>query len=239
VPVRITYDLKSKEGTPVTPDRLLVTHERLMHMIVVSRDLGYFSHLHPESAGGGSYTVTETLPAPGAYLLFNEFYTTDGKMQIERDVLTTEGAVVADADPAILQTLGTPVEVDGLTAVLTADARKIRRRASTSFQLQVTKDGSPVTDMEPFLGAPAHVVVMSADTKQFAHTHADVPGGAMSRDLSGASMGGMSMPAPPSRFGPTLSFAHTFMQPGIYRLWVQFGYQGKVVTFPFNIEVFK
>jgi hypothetical protein len=52
-------------------------------------------------------------------------------------------------------------------------------------------------------------------------------------------MSGMSMPSPPARFGPTLSFAHTFMQPGLYRLWVQFGYQGKVITVGFNIEVYK
>jgi hypothetical protein len=238
-PLSIIYTLQGKDGAPVTPDRLLVTHERLMHLIVVSRDLSYFSHLHPESTVAGSYAVTQTLPATGPYLLFNEFYMAGGKMQLERDVLMTGGAPPVSPDPVLTPTLGVPLEADGLTAVLTANASKIRRRSSTSFQLQVVNNGRPVTDMEPFLGAPAHVVMVSADTRQFAHTHADLPGGAMAGDMGGAIMSGMSMPSPPARFGPTLSFAHTFMQPGLYRLWVQFGYQGKVITVGFNIEVYK
>ena len=240
-PTRITYTLTSKDGTPLIPDKLMVTHDRLMHLIVVSRDLGYFAHLHPLDVGGGRYSITNTLPAPGSYILFNEFYTAEGKAQIERDVLSVGGVAQDSADPALPQTLGVPQQVDGLTAVLSASARKIPRRSSTSFKLSVTRDGKPAADLEPFLGAPAHVVIVSADTKQFAHTHADVPGGAMSvsGDMAGMNKGSMAMPTPPARFGPDLLFTHTFMQPGPYRIWVQFGHTGKVVTFDFNVQVYK
>jgi hypothetical protein len=239
VPATLHYTL-AKNGEPLDPDSLLVTHEKRMHLIVVSRDLEYFSHLHPVGEAGGRYVVTETLPAPGPYLLYNEFFTLDGKAQIERDVLTVGESAAQDADPPLPSTVGVPQTQGGLTALLTADARKIRRRVSTSFIVKLTDtEGKPATDLEPFLGAPAHVVVVSADTKQFAHTHADLPGGAMSGDLGGGNMGQMVMPTPPARFGPELQFSHTFMQPGRYRVWVQFGHRGEVVTFGFNVEVLK
>lgn len=238
-PLTITYSLRDGVGAPMTLDKLRITHERPMHLIVVSQDLRFFSHIHPQDVGSGSYAVADALPAPGKYLLFNEFVTADGTTQIERNLVATEGAESADAPAALAPSLGTPLETDGLTTVLLANTPKIRRRVPAILTLQVTRDGKPVDNLQPYLGAPCHVVIISADTRQFAHTHGDVPGGAMSGDMSGMSMGSMAMPTPPPRFGPAVQFTHTFMQAGLYRVWVQFGHTDKVVTAGFNVEVGK
>lgn len=238
-PVEIAYALSDGEGVPVTGDGLRVVHERLMHLIVVSQDLLSFAHVHPEEAGAGSYRVTETLPQAGKYVLFNEFVTADGTTQIERNVVATEGADGADNPARLTPDLGTAKESAGLEAVLTSPVSKIRRRVPTPFFLDVTQDGKPATELEPFLGAACHVVIVSADTKQFAHTHGDLPGGAMSGDMSKMDMAAMPMPTPPAKFGPRLEFTHTFMQPGMYRLWVQTEYRGEVATFAYNVMVEK
>jgi hypothetical protein len=189
--------------------------------------------------GDGRYTVGASVEAAGKYLLFNEFVTADGTTQIERDLLATDGAEGADNPPTLVPDVGQPQQVEGLTVTLTSAASRVRRRAAATFNLNVMKDGKPVTDLQPFLGAACHVVIVSADTKQFAHTHGDVPGGAMSGDMSGMNMGTMVMPTPPAHFGPALQFTHTFMQPGLYRVWVQFGHEDKVVTVAYNVQVIK
>jgi hypothetical protein len=236
-PVKIAYALSDAQNAPLTADRLRIVHERLMHLIVVSQDLQSFAHVHPEEAEPGRYSVTETLPRVGKYVLFDEFVTAEGVTQIERNVVATEGAESADNPAALAPDLGTMKESVGLQAVLTTPVNKVRRRVATPFFLDVTQDGKPAADLQPFLGAACHVVIVSADTKQFAHTHGDIPGGALSGDMSKMDMAAMPMPTPPSKFGPRLEFTHTFMQPGPYRLWIQLGHAGEVATFAYNVMV--
>jgi hypothetical protein len=239
-PVAITYTLKDKSGTSVTPDRLQVTHDKLMHLIVVSKDLTEFAHIHPEYTGNGKYTATGNFPTAGDYLLFNEFFGSGGEMQLERNEISVAGDRASEVSPGLTPNLGQPQQVEGLTLMLNADSLKVRRRVPTHFTLSVSKEGSPVTTLEPYLGAPAHVVLISADTMQFAHTHADVPGGAMSGDMSSMNMAmPMATLAPDAHFGPNLQFTHTFMQPGLYGLWAQFGYEGHVITVGYNVQVNK
>ncbi|MGA7730904.1 MAG: hypothetical protein WCD37_06490 [Chloroflexia bacterium] len=234
----IAYTLKDGAGAAMPPERLAIAHEKLMHLILVSQDLGSFQHLHPASQGEGVYATETSVSLAGKYVLFDEFVTAEGTTQIERHVVATEGADEADTPAMLSATLGELQEWGDLRATLTTGAPRIRRRLPTGFLMNVvTKDGQPVTDMQPWLGAPCHIVIVSADTKQFAHTHGDVPGGSMSGDMG--TMGNMAMPTPPAQFGPRLAFTHTFMQPGPYRVWVQFTYQGEVATFGFNVVVEK
>ena len=234
----IAYTLKDGAGAAITPERLAITHEKLMHLILVSQDLESFQHLHPTSSGDGVYTTQASVTGPGKYVLYNEFVTAEGTTQIERHVIATEGADGSDTPAALSETMGQSQAWADLRATITTTSPKIRRRLPISFLIDVTNEnGQPVTDMQPWLGAPCHIVIISADTKQFAHTHGDIPGGAMAGDMS--TMGNMAMPAPPAQFGPRLAFTHTFMQPGPYRIWVQFTHRGEVATFGFNVIVDK
>jgi hypothetical protein len=174
-PLTITYSLKDRDARPLTPDRLSLTHERLMHLIVVSRDLRYFSHVHPEHVGDGRYQAGDTLPSPGEYVLYNEFVTSEGVTQIERNEISTAGAGEGGSSATPEPDPGAVRQVDGLSVTLTG-VQKARRRVPTTYMLTVYAGGKPVTGLEPYLGAPCHVVLISADTRQFAHTHCDLPG---------------------------------------------------------------
>lgn len=50
-------------------------HERLMHAIVVRRDLTGFQHLHPTMAADGTWSLPLRVAEPGAYRLFADFST--------------------------------------------------------------------------------------------------------------------------------------------------------------------
>ncbi len=250
---RIIYSLKDTDGRPITPDRLVMSHERLMHLVVVSRDLSFFSHIHPSDIQGGDYSFSDTWPTEGQYVLFNEFITAHGGTQLERHELTLGTSTNTGTPVVSLDGMrpGDTRQVDGLTVSLKSQPQKIRRRAPARFTLTVSAGGRPVTTLEPYLGAPAHVVIVSTDTTQFVHTHADAgqvaPAG--SGDGTGAGSGagsehhhamGMGMgTTQPAGFGPDITFTHTFMQAGSYKMWVQFGYAGRVITVPCSITVVK
>ena len=49
-----TPKIKGKESEAVP---LQVIHEKKLHLIVVSKDLAYFEHIHPEYQADGSYQI--------------------------------------------------------------------------------------------------------------------------------------------------------------------------------------
>src|SRR5690606_5307710 len=56
------------DNTPIT--EFDVVHDKLMHLIVVSKDLAWFNHLHPEHKGEGVFEVETVVPRAGSYKLF-------------------------------------------------------------------------------------------------------------------------------------------------------------------------
>ncbi|MGH9203725.1 MAG: hypothetical protein ACRD2A_21065, partial [Vicinamibacterales bacterium] len=85
--------------------------------------------------------------------------------------------------------------------------------------------GAPVTDVEPYLGAFGHTLVMSADTLHYVHAHPV-------ELLPEAASSGV-----PAKGGPVLTFKAMVPKPGRYRLWTQIKRKGTVSTVQFTVEV--
>jgi len=200
---------------------LPIDHERPMHLIFVSTDLREFQHIHPQLDSAGNYSVTTTLPA-GTYTLYDEFKRNDRTVLDQRPL--TVGAATGTA--ANLTPDTTPQTVNGLTVALKSPA-SVTAGTEATFTFTLTRDGQPVTDLTQYLGAAAHVAVVSADSSLFAHTHGE----------EGDHTHGAAAVAPTGTFGPEVSFTHTFERPGLYKVWAQFNREGQVVTVPFVIEV--
>jgi hypothetical protein len=83
------------------------------------------------------------------------------------------------------------------------------------FQIADATTGAPVNNLEPYLGAAGHMLVVSDDGATAIHAHPE--GGPTS--------------------GPTVTFEPMFPAAGLYKLWVQFQRKGQVVTAPFVIAV--
>ena len=90
-PTTLTFTPKNKDNTNESVP-LDVEHEKKIHLIVVSEDLSWFSHIHPEYQADGSYSVTETFPNGGNYILYADYKPTGRSTQLEKIQVSVKGA---------------------------------------------------------------------------------------------------------------------------------------------------
>jgi Cu+-exporting ATPase len=210
-------------GEPV--EDLTRSHEAWMHLIATREDLGTFAHVHPQPTGRpGELAVDITFPTAGRYVVNTEFRRQGEMSDVhQRQVVTVAGSAPA---PVVL-TAGPRTEVvDGVRVELEGDA-EAGGVSDLDFSLTDAATGRPLDDLQPYLAAAGHVVVMRADGQTFAHEHAEV------EDTSGRPVFAL----PGQTFGPELDVHAEFPTAGTYRLWAQFRLaDGDVITAPFTVE---
>lgn len=188
-----------------------VDHDVDLHLIAVRRDLTGFQHVHPDLGTDGVWRVPLALD-PGTWRLFADFTPT---ALGENLTLGADLSVPGGYAPAELPAESLTAEVDGLTVVLTGSLEPGRESELT---LSVSRDGRPVTDLEPYLGAYGHLVVLRDGDLAYLHAH---PVG----EAGGAA------PTP----GPHIRFATTAPSAGDYRLFLDFRHDGVVRTAAFTV----
>jgi len=208
--VRLRLAVKHAK-TGATVRRFDVVHERAMHLFVVGDGLTYFVHDHPAQQFDGVFMLDVPLPRPGPYMAIAEFLPTGGTPQVFQQVFTT-------GDP-FTRTPAAPVDVapktqDGLRISVDATVLKSGEEGKLSFRIEDAASGAPVTDLEPYLGASGHLLIVPTDLTEAIHGH----------------------PADDAR-GPTLSFAPILPRPGRYKLWLQVQRAGHVATAAFVVDV--
>ena len=235
-PTELAYWVSDTESGEAI-SKLPVDHERQMHLIAVSRDLEQFQHVHPEPSASGDFAVTTEFPTEGTYALFDEFVRDGRKVLDRREIeVGAGGGAAASLSPDL-----EPKTVDGLTVSLEAP-EEIRAGEEVAFAYTLKKeDGTPAEDLEPYLGAPAHVAIVSEDTQEFAHTHGEAAGPSRGEASGSGGHGDEDEEhaghGEGQTFGPEIGFHHTFETPGLYKVWAQFNHHGSVITVPFVVEV--
>jgi hypothetical protein len=204
-------------STSAVVRRFESVHERVFHLFVVSRDLEYFAHLHPSLQRNGSLGVDVDVPRPGPYELIADFLPEGGAPQmLQRAVVTAGYAGSLNSGPALSPDLDD--KTDGNVRVrLTPPDPRARREQLLTFELHDPATGAPVTDIEPYLGANGHLLIVSASFGAVFHRH---PVAEVS-----------------SAHGPTVVFEALFPQAGTYRMWAQFQRAGRVATVPFTVSI--
>jgi hypothetical protein len=181
-----------------------------MHLIVVRRDTTGFQHVHPEMAPDGTWSVPLTLPAGGSYRAFADFAPTGG----EGTTLGVDVAVPGTFEP-VEHAPSRTAQVDGYTVELTGEL--VPGQASP-VTLTVSKDGRPVTDLQPYLAAYGHLVALREGDLAYLHVHPDgEPGDGVT-------------PA-----GPQIEFVAEVPSAGSYRLFLDFQHDGVVRTAEFTV----
>jgi len=191
-------------------------HERNLHLFVVSHDLGYFAHLHPELHADGTFEQALTLPSPGAYRLIADVEPAGAAPQVlQKSIVTAgyRGSLRPSADPAA--DVGDKI-VDGMRIKAIAPTPVPGREQLVTFEIEDAATGKPIEDLEPFLGAPGHLLVVSSDLQTAMHSHPVV---------------GISNGA-----GPRVAFQVLFPRAGSYRMWAQFQRRGRVATAAFTVR---
>ena len=79
----ITLEFRvSDPGTGAPVKQFEIVHEKLIHLFIVSQDLQYFAHLHPQLGGDAVFRLETSLPKPGTYRLLADFYPIGGTPQM-------------------------------------------------------------------------------------------------------------------------------------------------------------
>ncbi|GAA4557889.1 hypothetical protein [Planotetraspora kaengkrachanensis] len=209
-PATFRFTVTGPDGRPVT--RYQVAHEKKLHFIVVNRDLGGFQHLHPTEAGGGVWSVPLTLPRAGTYRAFADFVPEGGQGL----TLGTDLFAPGDHTPQPLPPAVRTAEADGYTVKLDGE---LTPGTSSRLTLTVSRDGAPVTDLEPYLGAYGHLVALRAGDLAYLHVHPN-----------GAPGDGTTRP------GPAIVFEAEVPSRGDYRLFLDFQHGGTVHTAAFTLR---
>ncbi len=207
-PSTFRFTIAGPDGTPVT--RYTREHDKDLHLIVVRRDLWGFQHLHPTLGADGVWSQRLTLPAAGTYRAFADFVPAGGRALTLGVDLHAAGAYRPERSPAPART----ATVDGYEVTLDGELRAGR---SSPLTLTVRKDGRPVTDLEPYLGAYGHLVVLREGDLAYLHVH---PQGHPGDGATAA--------------GPRIGFAAEVPAAGSYRLYLDFKRGGVVRTAEFT-----
>lgn len=220
VPTLATFTPKSG-GQVVT--QLEEVHEKPYHLIVVSKDLSWFDHLHPEAGGGGTLRQPLTFPFGGDFILFSDFKPKGKKGEVVPHRQKVQGPL---PDLFVIREDLGPRLQDGYEVVLVPPTQLMTNQPA-ELVYRLKKDGKDLTDVQPYLGAGGHNVIVSTDTKHFLHVHPAEHG-------HEGHHGGHTKQA---AYGPEIRFQARFPQKGFFRSWLQFQHQNKVHTFAFTVNV--
>lgn len=184
-----------------------VRHEKPLHLIAVTTDFGSFEHLHPSMAADGTWSISAPL-RPGDWRLYADFQPSGGEPTVLSEPISVAGDSgtnqVEDLDPrrAVTEDGRYTVDVGGDLAV-----------GGSELTFTVSGPNGPVTDLDPYLGAYGHLVVIRESDMEYLHVHPE------------------DGPA-----GPQITFGTDVPAAGRYHLYLDFQHRGTVRTAAFVLD---
>lgn len=165
------------------------------------------------------------LPRAGFYKVFSDFLPAGGAPQVIGRSIATRGfgGDLASTAARLVpdRTLAKAVAGMSLALQLPADGLVAGRDEKFVYRLTDGSNGAPIRDLEPYLAAWGHSLIVSEDTLSVVHAHP------IELLPEGVTSGG----------GPTLTFTGLLPKAGRYRIWTQIKRRGEVYTVPFTVAV--
>ena len=224
---KLAFDIYHPKSGTMAKDFHIV-HAMPFHLFIISQDLNYFAHIHPRQQADGSFAIETSVPKSGAYFVYSDIFPVGGVPQVAYGNLMTAGydgdlfSSRATIQPDQILTR----ELQNARFALTLDPREpvAGKKLTLKYDITDLRTGEGVRDLEPYLDAWGHTLILSEDARDYVHSHPVqlIPNGS---DRSGM------------RGGPEISFEAFLPRAGRYRIWSQFQRHGKVITVPFTIEV--
>lgn len=218
-PITVHLALKFKDsGKPVRPKDIDVVHTERIHLLITDTSLEDYQHIHPKpTKTQGVYAFQWTPKVSNPY-----------KMWVN---VTPKGAPsdlyipvqLADFPPTSKQE---HKETDSFKnerfdVALTFEDAVVAGKAVMGHVMLKDVKGMPIKDLEPVMGAFAHIVAFNQDLDEVAHLHPMGPEPTKKSD----------------RGGPKLSFHLMAKKPGFYKFWVQIRHKGEDHYIPFGVRV--
>lgn len=202
---KLMLRIQDVDGTPIKTFDVL--HEKLVHLIIVRDGLDEFAHLHPDVDSSGMITTRFAFPKSGKYRLF-----ADHQPQGKPQGLATGDVNVSGKDEQaapLVPTASPQVTIGDIKTHLAVGPGEQETNVQFHF---VDIDDKPISNLQPYLGAMGHLVIISEDGSEYVHAH----------------------PLSDARTAPdgAVEFAAHFPKAGIYKVWGQFQRNGNVFTVP-------
>lgn len=204
----LEFMIMDAEGKPVTDFE--VSHEKKLHLIMVRTDGREFRHVHPTMAADGTWSIPWRWPTAGTFRMFADFVPTASG---DPTTLGYAFDVPGDLRPEPATKIKRISTVDGYQVTLAGD---LAAHGESELTVTVTRDGKPVTTLQPYLGAYGHLVILRQGDLGYLHVH---PEGAE--------------PKPGETSGPAVTFIAQAPTESRYLLYFDFQVGGKVRTAEF------
>ncbi|MGK9462172.1 hypothetical protein ACSLFT_19330 [Streptomyces sp. G6] len=206
----VSFRVIGPDGQAVT--EFVPEHEKELHFIAVRRDTAGFQHVHPVRDEKGTWS-TELALEPGDWRFFADIHPAGhgGTMTLGIDV-----AVAGPYDPRPLPEATGTAQVGEYTVAL--DGELLPGEAS-ELTLTVSRNGRPVTDLQPYLAAYGHLVALRVGDLGYLHVHPE-----------GEPGDGTTAP------GPEIAFMAVAPSAGTYRLYLDFQHDDVVRTAEFTVR---
>jgi hypothetical protein len=197
-----------------------ILHEKLMHIIIVSEDLSYFSHIHPTfNDKEGKFAIYHQFPETGKYKIWVDFKPKNGNQTLVTFKLDNTTGIAHKPIHITKEKLFTKqIDQNHKVELLIPKEIESNKPVDLTFII-LDQNSNPITDLTPLMGAGGHSVIISSNLKEFLHVH---PTKEVSSDWKG---------------GPQVSFNTVFPYPGLYKAWGQFQHQNALITADFVLEV--
>lgn len=213
--------LTGPDGKPLTVDQLEVAHTEKIHLLVIDQSMTDYQHLHPVAGDKlGEFRFDFAPRFGGTYHIWADLLPkATGKQEYSETTLQVEGP------PATAnQSVNTKAAVDGYRFELAIENNQpLQAGKAPMIKVKVTgPDGRGFSNLEPIMGAFAHMVAFPADLGSVTHVH---PMGAEPKTAA-------------ERGGPDLTFHVEPDKPGYQKFFLQVQIDGedKFAAFGLNVE---
>jgi len=207
----IAFTVFDQAGEAVTDFE--VSHEQELHLVVVRADGSHFEHVHPERDENGEWTLPWTPDAAGTYRVYADIVPAETGESL---TLSSTLQIAGEFEPVSFDETVTTVNVDGYEVSLDGELTAGEGSPAT---ITVTRDGQPVTELEPYMGAFGHLTGLRQGDLAYLHVH---PHG--------------EEPQPGDEGGPGIEFEITAPTEGRYLLYLDFKVDGQVHTAGFVVD---
>ncbi len=232
-PTKIVFVIVNEQDEVVKD--YTISHEKIMHFILVRKDLQGFQHLHPDfNQSTGEFSLDVTFPTDGPYRIYPDFIPTPDNPE-KQTVTLSKDISVGDLSKYQAQPLTADTENSKSENGFNIDyyfGSIPRVEAQIDYSLTISKPNiNEQVQLEPYLGAMGHSVIIKEGSLDFIHTHA------LGMDMG--DMEGMSAAehAGHSSEPDTADFSTKFSEKGKYKIFTQFQVYGNVITTDYVIEV--
>ncbi len=208
-PAELRFVFRDRENPREIYRSFETVHEALFHLILVRTDLAEFAHEHPVSEPDGSFKLTHTFASAGEYHLFADVAPLGAGSQVMMSRVSVTGK-------AIESKVGVHESDVDMALLPAGDIQPVKRTTTLLVAIRDRHTGSAIAELQSYLGAPGHFILIHEDAETFVHSHP--------REEVGSVVDGQ------------LRFLARFPKAGIYKGWVQVKRNGEIITQEFRLR---